>query len=100
MSMKAISWAWDQKAGSTEAKLVLVLLADAAGDDGRVVLREKLIDLLAERSEIDHARLGEYLAWLSGCGLIAWVEPFQSAILPIDAEASGLARALIGYQGA
>jgi len=71
--MKAVSWAWDQKAGSSEAKLVLVLLADATGDDGRVALRR---------------------------GLIAWVEPFRLAILPIDAKASELARALIADQGA
>lgn len=100
MSMKAVSWAWDQKAGSTEAKLVLVLLADAAGDDGRLSLKDKLIDLLAERAEIDHARLGEHLAWLSGRGLIAWVEPFKSAILPISAEASDLSRELIADHGA
>jgi len=98
--MKAVSWAWDQKAGSSEAKLVLVLLADATGDDGRVALRDGLIDLLTERAEINYTRVGERLAWLSGRGLIAWVEPFRLAILPIDAKASELARALIADQGA
>ncbi|MBM3553894.1 MAG: hypothetical protein FJX45_19725 [Alphaproteobacteria bacterium] len=98
MRTKAVSWAWDQKAGLTEAKLILVLLADMAGDDGRVALSDGLIDLLAKRSEIDHAQLGEYLAWLSRRGLIAWVEPFKSAILPIDAEASELARAAFANQ--
>jgi|GEM_PF-5082920 len=89
MSMQAVSWAWQQKAGSPEAKLVLIFLADAAGEEGECALSESFKKWVADRAEMTVETLRDQMTWLAGRGLIVDVEPGLLVVLPCNELARG-----------
>ncbi len=89
MSAEAAAWALRQTAGSPEAKLLLVLLGDAAGAAAECV---PVFDRLAQRAELTPFELHENLLRLKARGLICEIEPSGDLIiLPIDDVARSLA---------
>ncbi len=71
MSGKVVGWAMEQNTGSPAAKLVLVKLADNAGEDG---LCWPSIDLIVKHTELAQSTVYKHLASLEDMGLVAEVE--------------------------
>lgn len=89
MSAEAAAWALRQTAGSPEAKLVLILLGDAAGAAPECL---PVFDRLAQRAELTPIELHENLLRLKARGLICEIEPRgELIILPIEDAARALA---------
>lgn len=67
MSMSAMTWARDQKVGAASTKLVLLLLADYADDDGHCW---PFIETVAEKAEMGEKSVRRHLNKLEKMGLL------------------------------
>ena len=68
MSIRAMSWAWEQATTSSGAKLVLLALADHANDDGVCWPGMKRI---AEKCGMSSRQVSNHVTGLEECGLIS-----------------------------
>jgi len=68
MSVEAMTWAWKQKVGSGQQKLVLVVLSDSADPSTGLVWLD--IDSLKRRAEMSEAAIKTALLALSIKGFI------------------------------
>lgn len=67
MSIRAISWAFDQTCGSPTAKLILIKLADNANDHGSCW---PSIDYMADHCELSRTAIKENIDKLVALGLV------------------------------
>lgn len=67
MSVRAMTWAWDQRMESPPRKLVLLALADHADDRGRCW---PTIDQVAAKAELSPRTVRRYLSELERMGLV------------------------------
>lgn len=68
MSIKATAWAWEQSPESPISKLVLLALAEAAGDDNVACPG---INRLVERTRLTKRTVIDHIALLENAGLIS-----------------------------
>lgn len=96
MSIKGVSWAWDQNAGGPTAKVLLVVLGYAADDFGVAFLGRQA---LADRCECSPRAITSNLQHLEEKGLLARVERRRSngsktstytVLAPLAADRGGL----------
>lgn len=80
MSIRALNWAWEQRAGSPTAKAVLAALADMADELHSCFPR---IEFIADRVEVSESTIKRVLKQLEQAGFLHRERRYLSPDSPI-----------------